>query len=239
MNKKGLTLITYGLNESENIKSFFLWAKKFATKITSNYEIIYIDDGSTDNSLTILKKIKNKNRKIKIIFNKKNFGPYYNLKIGIKNAKKKYTIIQMVDLCYNLKNFIKYKNLIINNKVDCLHGFRDKKILHRSDNLKKSLISFINWLLISTLFGFKVKDYQNTYFIKTKILKKINIQAKSSFCNAELILKIHKNKYTVKQVKVPFKKRSNGISKGTKLKNILHSLFEIVKIFINKKKYYL
>ena len=65
----------------------------------------------------------------------------------------------------------------------------------------------------------------------------INIYAKSSFCNAELILKIHKNKYKVKQIYIPFKKRLNGLSKGTKLKNILQSVSEIITIFINKKKY--
>ena len=143
----------------------------------------------------------------------------------------------MVDLCYNLNNFIKNKKLIIENKVDCFHGFRSRKILNRSDNLKKSIISFCNWLLISILFGFKIKDNKNTYFIKTEILKKINIYAKSSFCNAELILKIHKNKYKVKQIYIPFKKRLNGLSKGTKLKNILQSVSEIITIFINKKKY--
>ena len=83
MNKFGVTLITYGLNESENIENFFSWAEIFISKITTNYEIIYIDDGSTDDSIEILKKIKKKNKKLTIIINKKNYGPYYNLKIGI------------------------------------------------------------------------------------------------------------------------------------------------------------
>ena len=56
MNKLGVTLITYGLNESENIENFFSWAEIFISKITTNYEIIYIDDGSIDDSLEIFKK---------------------------------------------------------------------------------------------------------------------------------------------------------------------------------------
>ncbi len=57
-----VSLLTYGLNESENIPSFLNWAKTFLSKITDNYEIIYIDDGSTDDTIS---KINNYKKKIK------------------------------------------------------------------------------------------------------------------------------------------------------------------------------
>ena len=95
----------------------------------------------------------------------------------------------MVDRCYVLDNFLKKKEKLLNGEVDCIHGYREK-ILSRSDNLYKG--SFLcNWFLISILFGFKIKDYQNTYFIRTSVIKNI-FYAYSSFVNAELILKFIK-----------------------------------------------
>ena len=93
----------------------------------------------------------------------------------------------MVDRCYNLNNFVRHKEKILNGDIECIHGNRSKNLFLRSVIYK--VISLTNWLLISLLFEFKIKDYQNTYFIKSKLVKKIKIYSKNSFCNAELILK--------------------------------------------------
>ena len=233
-----VSLLTYGLNESENIESFLLWASKFLKKISKNYEIVYIDDGSTDDSVQRVKIIKKKlNLKIKVYKNQSNKGSAYSLKKGIRLCKKDFLIIQMVDRCYNLNNFLKYKKKVLSGEVDCLHGNRPKSIYTRSDNYYKGVISFINWLLISLLFGFKINDYQNTYFIKSKIIKKIKIYSNSSFSNAELILKLYKSKIKILETEVTFRKRILGISKGTGFGKIAHSICEIFFYFIFKKKY--
>ena len=87
-----------------------LWASKFLKKINKNYEIIYIDDGSTDNSVKKLNTVKKKlNLKVRIYKNQSNKGSAYSLKKGIKLCKKDFLIIQMVDRCYKLDEFIKYK----------------------------------------------------------------------------------------------------------------------------------
>ena len=233
-----VSLLTYGLTEGENIPSFLNWAKTFLSKITDNYEIIYIDDGSTDDTIIKLNSYKKKNKiNIKIYKNKINKGSAYSLKKGIKLCKKKFLIIQMVDRCYVLDNFLKKKEKLLNGEVDCIHGYREKKILSRSDNLYKGFVSLCNWFLISILFGFKIKDYQNTYFIRTSVIKNIRLYAYSSFVNAELILKIYKNNFNVLEVGVPFKKRNHGVSKGTKLNKIIQSIKEILFYFIFKRKY--
>lgn len=233
-----VSLLTYGLNERKNIKSFLIWSIKFLSKISNNYEIIYVDDGSFDDSIKLLKKLKKKYKiNLKVYKNNFNKGPAYCLKKGIKLCTKKYFIVQMVDRCYNLNNFVRHKEKILNGDIECIHGNRSKNLFQRSDNLYKGFISLTNWLLISLLFGFKIKDYQNTYFIKSKLVKKIKIYSKSSFCNAELILKIYKSNIKVLETDVSFKKRVAGISKGTKPIKILHSIYEILYYFIFKKKY--
>ena len=118
-----------------------------------------------------------------------------------------------------------------------MHGNRKKNLFSRSDNFYKGIISLVNWLLISLLFGFKIDDYQNTYFIKSKIIKKIKIYSNSSFCNAELILKLYKSNVKIFETEVLFRKRISGISKGTKISKIIHSISEIFFYFIFKKKY--
>jgi len=70
----------------------------------TNYEIIIIDDCSTDNSIEILKNWEGKNHKIRVIYNKKNIGVTRSRHIAITNAKGKYiTSIDSDDIYYDKK----------------------------------------------------------------------------------------------------------------------------------------
>ena len=237
--KKSISIFTYGLNENENIPNFIKWANKYAKKFSNDYEIIFIDDGSTDKSYETLINLKEKNKKLKIYKNKINMGTAYCFKKGFKLASKNFVLNQMADLCYDVKLFTKYKKKLFSGKIDCLHGYRQKILFGRSDNLLKSIISTCNYLFIGNLFGFKTKDFQNTYLLNKKFLKTINLYSKTSFVNAELILKLYKKKIKVKEVEVFFKKRSHGVSKGTKFGRVIESIFEIIKFKIYSKKFFL
>ena len=70
-----LSVIIPCYNEEKLVKNSFLEIFK-AIKICKirEYEIIFVDDGSKDNSLSIVEKLKKKNKKIKIIKNKRNYG---------------------------------------------------------------------------------------------------------------------------------------------------------------------
>ena len=235
--KKSISIFTYGLNENKNIPNFIKWANKYAKKFSSDYEIIFIDDGSTDKSYETLINLKKKNKKLKIYKNKTNMGTAYCFKKGFKLASKNFVLNQMADLCYDVKLFTKYKNKLFSGKIDCLHGYRSNILFGRSDNLLKSIISICNYIFIGCLFGFKTRDFQNTYLLDKKFLKTINLYSKTSFVNAELILKLYKKKLKVKEVKISFRKRSHGVSKGTKFSRVIESIFEIVKFKIYSKKF--
>lgn len=235
---KSLSIIGYGLNEEKNIHKFIKWSISFSKKFSNNYEIIYIDDGSTDSSRKILHQLKKKYKNIKLIFHKSNRGSAYCFKKAARLSNKKFVLIQMIDLCYNVNLFLNNKNLLFNKKIDCLHGYRKNLILNRSDNLKKSIISFCNYFIIGVLFGFKTKDFQNTYLMSSQVLKSVKLYSKSSFINAELILKLINKKIKIKEVEVNFIKRSAGVAKGTRLPRIFESIIDIFKFRILYKKFF-
>ena len=93
-----LSILVPCYNEELLVKSSF---KEIIKSLKSNkikkYEIILIDDGSVDKSLTIVEKLQKKNKNIKIIKNKKNYGMGYNFFTGIKKSKGKYLILLPAD----------------------------------------------------------------------------------------------------------------------------------------------
>ena len=90
------------------IKNYHKLQKKIKN-INEDFEIIYIDDGSTDETYKKLNFLKEKNKKIKIIRNRFNFGKSYSLIRGIKHSKYNKIVIYDCDLPY-----FTYFNRVIN-----------------------------------------------------------------------------------------------------------------------------
>ena len=87
-----------------------------------NLEIIISDDGSTDQTVTLLNN--NKSLFDKLIENEKNYGKGYALKIGLKNCTGDIIIIQDADLEYDPNDFTSLINPFLNNEADVVYGSR-------------------------------------------------------------------------------------------------------------------
>ena len=74
--------------DSLTVEKMIMKSLKICKKITNNYEIIVVDDGCPEKSGLLAKKFTKKNKKIKVIFHKKNLGYGSALKTGFKNCKK-------------------------------------------------------------------------------------------------------------------------------------------------------
>ncbi|MDE5072129.1 MAG: glycosyltransferase family 2 protein, partial [Trichodesmium sp. St5_bin8] len=85
-------------NESEIIPELWRRLSDILDKLDSSSEVIFINDGSVDNSLELLKEINHKNQKVKIISFSRNFGHQCALSAGIDHANGKAVILMDGDL---------------------------------------------------------------------------------------------------------------------------------------------
>jgi len=83
---KMLSVVVPCFNESLNVENTLNRIELNIKKITQNFEIIFVDDGSTDNSFEILQKISDKNPKLKIIRFSRNFGHQSAIYAGLESA---------------------------------------------------------------------------------------------------------------------------------------------------------
>jgi glycosyltransferase involved in cell wall biosynthesis len=94
---------------------------EFYTKITDDYEIIFVDDGSPDNSLQKAVELYEKDKKVKVIELSRNFGHHKSMMTGLSHAKGEFVFLidsdleEKPELCQNIKElhfqaYEQYKN---------------------------------------------------------------------------------------------------------------------------------
>ena len=138
---KDYSIIIPIYNEDENLNSLIKEINFSLEELRKsyNFEIIIINDGSTDNSLDTISKLK-LSYKIKVLNNSRNFGQSYSLYIGIKNAKYENIITLDGDLQNDPLDIKKLISIYSNSNVyKLVGGIRAK----RKDTLVKVLSSRI------------------------------------------------------------------------------------------------
>jgi glycosyltransferase involved in cell wall biosynthesis len=210
-------------NEEKNIKNTLTELFK-AIKILKLkfYEIIIVDDLSTDDTIKKAKKFSKKSKiKIIIIKNKKNLGYGGAVKEGIKRSKKKFTMWLPGDDGFEYRQYLK----IIPNieKFDIIGSYfinANKRTFYR-----RFFTSFYTPLL-NLIFGLKLPYYNGLTIFRTDILKQIDIKFDSHIFQVEIWckIKILKIKPLIKFVQL--RNREEGqVSEAFRFKNSMKVLY--------------
>lgn len=232
---KNLSVIVPCYNYDKLIKKNIIKLQKKIKEFNISYEIIIINDGSSDNTKIKLEEVKKDVKFVKIINIKKNIGKSHCVKTGIKNSKYNNLILIDCDLPY-FKYFNKvlkklneeYELVIINRKS--IYSKLDKSNL----NLYKKLR-----IVIGNIVGYFNKYFLNLNFADTqaglKALKKIKkfnrikFYSKKFFFDLELIFHYQKNNKKIIDIPIKYIVSDESSIKIFSLKNF-NILYELIKI---------
>ncbi len=148
-----LSIIIPLYNEEDNVYPLYKKLKPVLSKLKKSYEMIFIDDGSTDKGLEKLKILQKKDKNIKIIVFRKNFGQSAAINAGFSNAKGGILIVMDADL-QNDPNDISKLLAKLNEGYDVVSGWRYK----RQDNIFKKIPSKISNWMHRKLTGINIHD---------------------------------------------------------------------------------
>jgi len=226
-------------NEEGNIKKLVKDANSFLKKNSKNYEILMIVyEGSTDNTISIIKELMKKNKHIKLVIQPKNKkGVGYAIKMGFENAKYPYIFYADSDNQFNLQEFKKFLPYI--DKYDIIAGYR----INRKDATTRILTSYIYNLIIKFLFNAKEKDVDCAFrYVNKKIFDKVKLNCMLGLGTSEILVKARKSDYNIKQIGVHHYPRKAGQAvfenkiNLPKLSVVLNLLKEMIKLKKELKK---
>ena len=235
-NPKSISLIFPLYRDKYTVKKVIDKSLKILKKLKIKYEIIIIDDCCPEKSGLIALNYSKRNKKIKVIFHKKNYGYGAAIRSGFKNSR--YECVYAVDGDGEF-------GIALNDLPRILkkYTFNDLVITYRYKKRYKTVRIIISWvynIIIRLLFNINFRDIScGSRLVNKKILKKVKLTVNSPFIGAELVIKSKYLGYKIDEVGIHsfpsnFRKGSSIL-----LKNILITIKDILilyyKIFIRRK----
>ena len=160
-----LTILIPLLNEKESLSELHQWIVKVMTTHNYSYEIIFVDDGSTDESWQIIEQLSKENSAVKGIRFQRNFGKSQALHAGFSKAQGDVVITMDADLQDSPDEIPELYTLVINGDFDLVSGWKKKR--YDSVMFKNLPSKLFNWAARQTSgvylndFNCGLKAYKN------------------------------------------------------------------------------
>ncbi len=240
MFKKKFTFLIPCFNcEKFILKNSFKLIKKIE-KSRINYQIIFINDGSNDNTFLELKKIKHNKKKIKIISHKENLGKSEVLKLALKSCNNEIIVFYDCDLPYfqyltKLIDLLKKGNKFVTIDRRAIKSKFDKSKLNFYQ-ISRFVISKLVNILISHLI---MKDFKGDTqsglkgFYIDKKFKRQKFISKKFFLDAEIISYFTNINVKISSIPIDYKISKQSTIKILGLSNFIY-LFELSKIIFKR-----
>ena len=223
-----ISVIIPTLNEVSNIDNTVFRLKKLFKEIKIKYEIIFVDDKSTDGTIQKIENYKKKSQLIKLIISNKRRGLGYALMQGVNLSRGTYILFLDADNSVE-NNFL--KRMIKNKENDTLvigSRYINNSKIRGVSKIKIFFSRSLN-ILISKIFNIKAVDISHSLriFPSTFKIKTTNYKHPSFFW--EHSIKAKKNNMKIIEIPVNFDERKSGKTKN--------SFFKLFKSIIMSMKF--
>ena len=215
-NNISISLIVPALNEEKVIKKVLEDIYSITKDSFDTFEIIAINDGSSDATLELMNAFAENHKNIHIINNKVNIGLGAAFQVGLALARNQYVMLLCGDGGLPASSLPKIFEQVGNADLIIPYMSNLKTIKRPSRYfLSKSYVYLLN-----TIFGFNLNYYNGLPVYKKALLDKISITSSGFGFQAEIIIKLLKSRCTYCQVEVKGAEET-GRSNALKFKNIL------------------
>jgi len=223
-----LSIIIPVYNEEKTVINVLEKIKKNTSDLFK-YEVIVIDDGSTDQSKNLLEK--NKHLYDKLLSNETNKGKGYSVKKGLINSNGTHVIFQDSDSEYDPADYKKFEKIFSDFDADGIIGSRmiysnytrSHNILNKIGN---AVITFIFNLLYNTTFT----DIYSCYFaFKKKLIDPNELKTDGFEQHAEILCKVIKTGRNFYEVPIRYNGRTRAEGKKIRAHHFFLVLFQIIR----------
>lgn len=211
-------------NEVQTVEPMVLEALEVLENLVDDYEVIIVDDGSSDGSEKIAADLAHRYSRVRYVEHSENQGYGAALRTGLQSASKELVFYTDCDRPIALEDIGRALPLI-ESGADLVAGYR----VDRYDTPRRFLYSKIYNFLCRLLFHIPVRDVNFSFkLLKRELLDCVRLSAGSVFIDGELLAEAVRCGYRVVEIPVEYFPRNSGKSSFDGLDAALYTLREML-----------
>lgn len=212
-------------NEEDNVGPTVKKAREVLDRLAADYELIIVDDGSSDDTPRIADKIAAENPAVKVIHHPTNLGYGAALQSGIRAAGKNLLFYTDGDGQFDFAEMPPLLDLI--RRYDIVSCYR----LNRRDSIVRKFNGWCWTKLVCLLFGLKIRDIDCAFKLyKRQIFDGMELYSTGALINAEILARAARRGCTITQTGVHHLPRTAGRQTGADFRVILRAFRELLKL---------
>lgn len=216
-------------NEEKNVEKVVRTAVSVAWDIALKWEIIMVDDGSTDQTLEMMKKLAKENKFIKVLFHQPNRGYGAALKEGFQHAKYDFVVFTDGDGQFDFSEINRFIEKI--DEVDIVIGFRKK----RYDNPYRHILMNLLKVWDFIFFGFYFRDIDCGFkmFRRSALSQIMPFLSEGAMITTEILARAKRAKLKIIEVEVSHRPRLYGDQSGGNVRVIVRAILESFLLWVD------
>lgn len=226
-NPVGLSVFFPAYNDSGTIASLVIRAVRSASRLSPDYEVIVVNDGSADSTAEIAEELAQKYPQVRLVNHPRNIGYGGALRTGFASATKEVIFYTDGDAQYDPAE-MELLWTRMGEGVDLVNGY---KIL-RSDPLHRIIIGRIYHHTVKLLFGLKVRDVDCDFrMMRRAIFERVRLEKNSGVICLEMMKKIQDAGFQIAEVPVHHYHRAYGRSQFFNFRRIVRTALDVMKLW--------
>lgn len=212
-------------NEQENVGRTVERALAVLKKLETDYELIIVNDGSSDKTGEIADEIADRNNRIKVVHHQRNLGYGAALQSGFKTSTKELVFYTDGDGQFDIEEMPALLPLMEN--FDIISCYR----LNRQDNIIRKINGWCWTKLVCLLFGMKIRDIDCGFKLyRREIFDNIKLSSTGALIDTEILARAVRKGYRITQKGVHHYPRAAGEQTGANLHVICRAFKELFKL---------
>jgi len=224
----GLSIFFPAYNDSGTIASLVIAARQAAARLTSDFEVIVVNDGSRDATAQILDELARTYPEVRVVHHGVNRGYGAALRSGFSAATRELVFYTDGDAQYDPSEMTLLWNAL-RGDIDLVNGYK----ISRSDPLHRILIGRIYHHTVKLLFGLRIRDVDCDFrLLRRSIFDRVSLETTSGVICLEMMKKIQDAGFSVAEVPVHHYHRAYGRSQFFNVRRLFKTAIDVAALWV-------
>jgi glycosyltransferase involved in cell wall biosynthesis len=224
---RGLSVFFPAYNDSGTIASLVITALRTARRLTPDFEVIIVNDGSADNTAEIADELARTYHEVRVVHHERNRGYGGALRSGFAASTRDLVFYTDGDAQYDPTEMEALWEAL-GDDVDLVNGYK----ISRSDPLHRVLIGRAYHHTVKLLFGLRVRDVDCDFrLMRRRIFERVSLQKNSGVICLEMMKKIQDAGFRIAEVPVHHYHRAYGRSQFFNFRRLFRTALDVFRLW--------